>query len=193
MMQFIYTIKFLVSIPSFFSWIGLQTLRDLQSPTVEPELDQYNSLDVTWKSPFGTDWTRTLETIPALAEEKGVMKRLPIHIWNDAENGWLEGATLEEHQTTPLMYMNENSPMPGTLLYHFLGKGKSAASISISRMYPKRKILVLVPASLRSNYMKEISKFGGSMFRMENEWVFVPVAAKSGGTLKNIWNPNAEF
>ena len=121
------------------------------------------------------------------------MKRLPLHIWDSKTNQWVDGAALEEHQTTPLMCMNEQSPMPGTLLYHFLGKGKSAASISISRMYPNRKVLVMVPASLRSNYEKEIKTFGGSRFRMENEWVFVPVAVESGGSVKRIWSPNQVY
>lgn len=187
------TIRFCVSIPSFFGWIGLQTLRDQSKPTVDPTLEVYTNQKKEWDDPFQKTWVESIVSVPS-----NPLKQLPLQLWDRDANAWKEGAALQEHQTTPLMFMNETSPMQGILLYHFLGKGKSAASIAISRMYPKRKVLVMVPASLRSNYEKEIASFGGHEYRLENEWVFVPVLVdktpNSGrNTATNLWHPSKQF
>lgn len=182
-------VRFCIDTPGFMSWIGLQTLRDSTGPTIDPSMELYSLIRSKWNDPNGRKWTSDIESQPINPK-----KRLPIQLWSPDSNNWIDGAVLEEHQTTPLMFMNERSPMQGTLLYHFLGKGKSAASIAISRMYPKRKILVMVPASLRSNYEKEIASFGGHEYRLQNEWVFVPVAYKNRrGRPTRIWNASQEF
>lgn len=182
-------IRFCMELPGFTSWIGIQTLRDLNGPSLDPTLEIYSNVKREWNDPNGKLWAKDVAETP-----KNPQPRLPIHLWSSERKEWIPDAHLEEHQTTPLMFMNENSPMQGTLLYHFLGKGKSAASIALSRMYPRRNVMVMVPASLRNNYEKEIASFGGNEYRKENEWVFIPVSFKdSSGRAMKLWLPSSEF
>lgn len=185
------SIRFCLTIPGYMGWIGLQTLRNLSEPMMDPALEIYTlpHADKPWEDPNRKEWATDIRT-----SGENPMKRHPIYLWQNETDDWVAGAVLEEHQTTPLMFMNEQSPMQGTLLYHYLGKGKSAASIAISRMYPKRNIMVMVPASLRQNYQKEIAAFGGHEYRVQNEWVFVPMAVKNDrGQMVRLWIPSPEF
>ena len=63
-----------------------------------------------------------------------------------------------EHQILIDKYLNINSPYRGLLLYHELGTGKTATSITLVNQYLKtnKKIYVILPASLRNNYIKEL-------------------------------------
>ena len=45
------------------------------------------------------------------------------------------------------------------MLYHGLGSGKTATSILISEGMPNRSCIVLLPGSLKQNYIGEINKF----------------------------------
>lgn len=61
-------------------------------------------------------------------------------------------------------YMSPNTPYRGTLLYHGLGSGKTCTSIITSKEYTKatgkRKIVVMTPAALRTNYQNELLNCG---------------------------------
>lgn len=61
-------------------------------------------------------------------------------------------------------FMAPDSPYRGILLYHGLGSGKTCTSIITSKQYiksaEKRHIIVLVPAALRTNYIKELLSCG---------------------------------
>lgn len=65
----------------------------------------------------------------------------------------------QEHQTFVAEYLHNESPYRGLLLYHGLGSGKTAASILITEGFPNRSCVVMLPASLRDNYVSEINKF----------------------------------
>ena len=69
-------------------------------------------------------------------------------------------------------YLNDNTPYRGLLLYHGLGSGKSGASIAITNGYKNKQIVILLPASLRINYLQEIEKFGESLFKPNLNWEF---------------------
>ena len=59
-------------------------------------------------------------------------------------------------------YMQELSPYRGILLYHGLGSGKTCTAINISEnLKDKRNIIVMLPASLRSNFIEDGLKFCG--------------------------------
>jgi SpoVK/Ycf46/Vps4 family AAA+-type ATPase len=62
------------------------------------------------------------------------------------------------HQMLINKYMNINTPYRGLLLYHELGTGKTMTSIGILNQYllNNKKIFVLLPASLRNNFIKEL-------------------------------------
>jgi superfamily II DNA or RNA helicase len=58
-------------------------------------------------------------------------------------------------------YMQLNSPYRGILLYHGLGSGKTCSAIAIAeQMRSEKKILVLLPASLRHNFIGTVGKEG---------------------------------
>ena len=51
-------------------------------------------------------------------------------------------------------FMNKNSPYKGILLYHGLGTGKTCTSITIAENLKKeRNIIVMLPASLKNNFI----------------------------------------
>lgn len=69
--------------------------------------------------------------------------------------------TLELLQNQKIVsnFLRERTPYRGLLLYHGLGSGKSAASITIAEGYENRDIVVLLPASLHSNFSQEMRNF----------------------------------
>ena len=60
-------------------------------------------------------------------------------------------------------YMQNNSPYRGILLYHGLGSGKTCSSILIAEnLKSTRNVIVMLPASLRTNFIQEGLMFCGS-------------------------------
>jgi len=65
--------------------------------------------------------------------------------------------TLMPHQQRVLTKWTEENP-PGMLIYHGLGSGKTPTSIAVGEAMPGQKN-VIVPASLRENYKKQLKQF----------------------------------
>ena len=84
----------------------------------------------------------------------------------------LEKIILSKQQKFVSDYLNRNTPYRSLLLYHGLGSGKSGASISITNGYINKKVVILLPASLKTNYLQEIQKFGESSFKSSFNWAF---------------------
>jgi hypothetical protein len=75
-------------------------------------------------------------------------------------------------------YIQKPTPYRGVLVYHGLGSGKTCTSIAAMEALfngGQRPIYVMTPASLRKNYIDEISKCGPFVFRTNNFWQWVPV------------------
>ena len=78
------------------------------------------------------------------------------------------------HQKLVRDYMNIYSPYRGILLFHGLGSGKTCSSIAIAEgLKDSKKVVVMTPASLRPNYIKEIKKCGDELYRKNNHWEFI--------------------
>jgi hypothetical protein len=90
------------------------------------------------------------------------------------------------HQKIVRDYINLYTPYRGLLLYHGLGSGKTCTSIGIAEGIIKtaavamgesigtnRKIFVLMPASLRTNYFEELKKCGNPIYRKNQHWEFI--------------------
>lgn len=62
------------------------------------------------------------------------------------------------HQMLINRYMDITTPYRGLLLYHELGTGKTATAIGVLNKYlnTRRNIFVMLPASLRNNFIKEL-------------------------------------
>jgi hypothetical protein len=71
-------------------------------------------------------------------------------------------------------YLSHEGPHRGLVLYHGLGSGKSCSAIATSEalreVAPGRPVYVMLPASLRRNYMAEVRICGGRMFREAQAW-----------------------
>ena len=85
-------------------------------------------------------------------------------------------------------YINLYTPYRGLLLYHGLGSGKTCASIAIAEGFlgiPSiafvegltniRKVVVMTPASLKTNFIEELKKCGNPIFKKKQYWEFVRV------------------
>jgi hypothetical protein len=76
-------------------------------------------------------------------------------------------------------FIQYQSPYRGVLLFHALGVGKSCASIvSIENIVAYKDVTILLPASLRTNYIEEIKNRCGNIFFSKNQnWKFVHSSA----------------
>jgi len=83
------------------------------------------------------------------------------------------GKKAQRHQKFVAEYISENSPYRGLLLYHGLGSGKTAASLLISEGFPKKKCIVMLPASLEQNFIGEINTFSTIKQEVLEYWVMI--------------------
>jgi hypothetical protein len=91
-------------------------------------------------------------------------------------------ATMYKYQEFVRDYMRWHSPYRGLLIYHGLGSGKTCSAIAAAEALfsqGNRRIIVLTPASLQENFLKEISFCGFEHFRLNNNWIGIP---KNPGT-----------
>ena len=90
------------------------------------------------------------------------------------------------HQKIVREYINLYSPYRGLLIYHGLGSGKTCSSIAIAETFQQlhsvalaegtvniRKVVVMTPASLRTNFFEELKKCGDPLHRKNQYWEFV--------------------
>jgi hypothetical protein len=78
------------------------------------------------------------------------------------------------HQKIVRDYLNNHTPYRGLLLLHGLGSGKTCTSIAIAEgMKSDKKVYILTPASLKSNFFSELKKCGDPLFRKNQFWEFV--------------------
>lgn len=92
-----------------------------------------------------------------------------------------KAAGLFPHQAFVRDYMQDASPYRGLLLYHGLGAGKTCAAITAStRLFEdtngQRNTVVLLPASLKQNFVDELKKCGPIWFRVHQPWTFKKAA-----------------
>ena len=74
-------------------------------------------------------------------------------------------------------YLSIETPFRGLLVYHGLGKGKTATSVVTSEGLSKTMpIFTFLPASLETNYIKEVRRWGDNLFNVDkNNWIFYPL------------------
>ena len=81
---------------------------------------------------------------------------------------------LLEHQRIVLNYLQGDRPYHGLLVYHNLGTGKSCTSIAVAEgMKHDKEIIILLPASLKTNYWAELQKCGDMIYKQNQHWEFV--------------------
>jgi len=86
-----------------------------------------------------------------------------------------DSISLFPHQKLIKDYMQFSSPYRGLLLYHGLGVGKSCSAIAAAELLMNHMdVVVMLPASLRGNFINEVKKCGRRFYGMKQHWVFVP-------------------
>jgi hypothetical protein len=82
---------------------------------------------------------------------------------------------LEIYQYFIKEYLSITTPYRGLLVYHGLGTGKSASAVSVAEgLRSNKKIYTLLPASLESNFISEIKKWGEPIFKADTtKWILV--------------------
>lgn len=82
--------------------------------------------------------------------------------------------SLLTHQELVRDYINIYSPYRGLLLFHGLGAGKTCSSIAIAEgIKTTNQIIIMTPASLQSNYIKELKKCGDPLYKLNQYWEFI--------------------
>ena len=104
---------------------------------------------------------------------------------DDDEDLNSEFTDLFPHQKFVRDYLQEESPSRGLLLFHGLGVGKTCASIAAAELLlNNRNVTVMLPASLKKNYVNEVLKCGHKYYTPEKHWRFIP--KKTLADLKKI-------
>jgi Type III restriction enzyme, res subunit/Helicase conserved C-terminal domain len=68
-------------------------------------------------------------------------------------------------------YLLLESPYRGLLVYHGLGSGKTCSAIGVAEsLLSTKKVFILLPASLQSNFRQEIRKCGDPVYTQNNFW-----------------------
>tara|TARA_B100000214_G_scaffold364690_1_gene331570 strand:- start:3109 stop:7107 length:3999 start_codon:yes stop_codon:yes gene_type:complete len=79
-------------------------------------------------------------------------------------------------------YLSIETPFRGLLVYHGLGTGKTATSVvtaeGLSKTMP---IYTFLPASLETEFIKEVRRWGDTLFNVDkNNWLFFPLQEIKG-------------
>lgn len=104
--------------------------------------------------------------------------------------------SLLTHQKIVRDYINLYTPYRGLLLYHGLGSGKTCTSIAIAEgMKDSKKVIIMTPASLRTNYMEELKKCGDSLYRKNQfwEWISTNINPDAEKPISDILNLPIEY
>ena len=106
------------------------------------------------------------------------------------------GFSLLTHQKIVRDYLNLFTPYRGLLLYHGLGAGKTCTSIAIAEgMKDTKKIIIMLPASLRTNYMEELKHCGDSLYKKNQYWEFISLKTNPEAltTLSAVLNLSQDY
>jgi hypothetical protein len=85
------------------------------------------------------------------------------HVLSDIETDSMSGSVqLQKHQLVVRKFLH-GSPYRGLLVYHGLGSGKTCAAIAAAEalLSTRKRVVVLLPASLKNNFADEIEKCSG--------------------------------
>jgi len=95
---------------------------------------------------------------------------------------------LQNSQKLLSKYINPKTPYKGVLIYHRIGAGKTCTAIQVSEAWKKhRKIVVVLPASLKGNFRNELrSLCGGENYITNKEREQLKILHPSSDEYQNI-------
>ena len=125
-----------------------------------------------WVLPTSKDFPKFIRKFNT---ETSKIKRDPIKLWSETDKKFQDIGAYS-HQKFVSDFMNDNSPYKGILLYHGLGSGKSGASIMITEGFKNKKVVIMLPASLRNNYERELKTFTDIAYKKNYFWKFIDLS-----------------
>jgi superfamily II DNA or RNA helicase len=88
-----------------------------------------------------------------------------------------DSVELFSHQKFIKDYIQYDSPYRGLFVFHGLGTGKTCSAVASAEVLLKNmNVVVLLPASLKPNFIDEIKKCGNMFYKLKQNWVFLPRA-----------------
>lgn len=91
------------------------------------------------------------------------------------------------HQKIIRDYLMMETPYRGLLVYHGLGSGKTCSSIAVAEsLLTDRKVYVMLPASLESNFRGELRKCGDPIYMYEQHWRQQSLSDDTRATAKKL-------
>lgn len=91
------------------------------------------------------------------------------------------------HQKVVRDYLLAETPYRGLLFYHGLGSGKTCSSIAVAEsLLTNRKVFVMLPAALETNYRGELRKCGDPIYMYEQHWRQQALSDESRATAKKL-------
>ena len=102
--------------------------------------------------------------------------------------------SLLTHQKIVRDYVNLVTPYRGVLLYHGLGSGKTCSSIAIAEgMKTDKQVIVMTPASLKTNFIEELKKCGDKLYKKNQYWEFIAITDVGVDQLADALSLTPEF
>lgn len=103
--------------------------------------------------------------------------------------------SLFPHQKLVRDFMYIESPYRGIVLFHGLGVGKSLASIAAAEGFVKnrKKVIVMIPASLENNYREEIMKSATFGNPSQKLWTLIKVSPEQKVVLFEYLHIHPDF
>ncbi len=85
-----------------------------------------------------------------------------------------QGSNVQEllpYQKLVRDYLLIETPYRGLLVYHGLGSGKTCSAIGVAEsLLHNKKVFVMLPASLQSNFRQQLRKCGDPIYMINNHW-----------------------
>jgi len=99
----------------------------------------------------------------------------------------VESSPLKVYQMLIQKYLGLDTPYRGLLVYHGLGTGKTASAVSLAEgLSSELRINSIVPASLETEFIKEVRRWGLRELHQEGKWFFKEASKLSKDELDQV-------
>ena len=91
-------------------------------------------------------------------------------------------------------YLMIETPYRGLLVYHGLGSGKTCSAIGVAEsLLHNKKVFVMLPASLQSNFRQQLRKCGDPIYMTNNHWEIRVIRSEADKTPAKALGISDEF
>lgn len=115
----------------------------------------------------------------------------------DADLCTKQGSNVQEllpYQKLVRDYLMIETPYRGLLVYHGLGSGKTCSAIGVAEsLLHNKKVYVMLPASLQSNFRQQLRKCGDPIYMINNHWETRMIRTEADKTSAKTLGLSEEF